>query len=401
MKFKSIISGILVCALVLGLTACKGSDNSIDSVIKKYGEALKVSDARLVLLLTNWDADSEEYDEIDDCINRAGLTRFAGADCGACSGYLSSTIKLNYSKSDIKIDGDKATVDIEYELLKWKNVGGYNCDNFKKLLELYKDTDETMTIEGRLSLVKEDGVWKISKIKNLDEVFEFNSWLFTSSYAFDKVPVEGYEEAINSYMDIVEENKTDIGKFSDNFYAFPCGDYDINADGIPELYFFTEDDTADYPAGTFHVYTYDAKNGKPVEVITGKQIAYDSEYGGEYLIYVTYYNEIVVIYTTGDKSVRHVYTDVYDPSFNLKWSFRRDERDKGTTYYENNKKIDQTEYETILTLYMNDAQAALLNGMDPEDDDFEEPLVHHGGFLSYTASDMKFELQILLNKLQA
>ena len=398
MKTKRILSGVLVCAMVLGLTACKGS-NSIDGVIKKYGEALNASDARLVLQLTNWDADSDEYDEVDDCLESASLTRYAGTDCGKCSEYLASTIKLNYSKSDIKVDGDKATVSLEYELLKWNDIYALDYGSFKNLLEQYKGIKETMTVEGKLTLVKDDGVWKISKIKNLDEVFNFNYTLFTCAINYDKVPVAGYEEAINSYIDIVEKNSTAIDSFSNNFYDFPCGDYDINGDGIPELYFFAEDDTADYPAGTFRVYSYDVEKGKPVEVITAKQIAYDSEYGGEYLVYVTYHNEIIVIYTTGDKSVRHVYTDVYDPSFNLKCSFRRDERSKGITYYEKNKKIDQNKYETALKFYMIDAHSALMLGMEPEDDDFEEPLVHYGRFLSYSASSAIFDLQCLLNRL--
>ncbi len=401
MKFKSLVSCFLVCALTFGLTACMGSGGSIDSVLKKYGEALNSSDARLVLLLTNWDADSDKYDEIDDYINSARLTRLSGPDCGSCSTYLASTIKLKYSKKDIEVDGDKATVNIKYELLEWNRVNGLDCGSFKKLLEEYKATDDTMTVKGKLSLIKEDGVWKISKIKNLEEVFAFNDKLFYYAINYEDVPVAGYEEAINSYMDIVEKHKAGLNDFDKNFYAFPWGHHDINADGIPEMYFFTEDDTADYPAGTFLVYSYDAEKGKPVEVITCEQIAYESEYGGEYLIYVTYHNEIVIIYTTGDKSVRHVYTDVYDPSFNLKWSFRRDESDKEITFYENNKKIKQDEYESTLRLYMNDANAALMIGMDPEDDDFEEPLVHYVRFLSYPASDADFELQILLNRFHA
>lgn len=168
--------------------------------------------------------------------------------------------------------------------------------------------------------------------------------------------------------------------------------------GIPEVYFFAEDDTADHAAGTFYVYTYDVQKGEPVAAVTCKKIAYDSEDGGEYIIYVTYHNELVVIHTASEGSVKHIYTDVYDPSFNLKYSFRRDESDKGITYYENNKKVDQSVYETTLTMYMNDVNAILMNGMEPEDDDFEEPLNHYGRFLSYSVSDMVFELTILLNQ---
>ena len=168
--------------------------------------------------------------------------------------------------------------------------------------------------------------------------------------------------------------------------------------GILEVYFFAEDDTADHAAGTFYVYTYDVQKGEPVAAVTCKKIAYDSEDGGEYIIYVTYHNELVVIHTASEGSVKHIYTDVYDPSFNLKYSFRRDESDKGITYYENNKKVDQSVYETTLTMYMNDVNAILMNGMEPEDDDFEEPLNHYGRFLSYSASDMVFELTILLNQ---
>ena len=135
MKFKSLVSCFLVCALTFGLTACMGSGGSIDSVLKKYGEALNSSDARLVLLLTNWDADSDKYDEIDDYINSARLTRLSGPDCGSCSTYLASTIKLKYSKKDIEVDGDKATVNIKYELLEWNRVNGLDCGSFKKLLE--------------------------------------------------------------------------------------------------------------------------------------------------------------------------------------------------------------------------------------------------------------------------
>ena len=92
----------------------------------------------------------------------------------SCARYIASTINIDYDISTLIIDGDRAAIEVKYELADWEPL--YLDDtyaNCEEILSSLKSSDDTITIRSKITFEKVDGIWKMCQIYNLSEVMRF------------------------------------------------------------------------------------------------------------------------------------------------------------------------------------------------------------------------------------
>lgn len=372
MKLRKIVSAVLCFAVLAGLTSCTDSKkvSEVEAVLEKYAEALRDMDAGDVQDLTDWDDDDKDY------LQMASIMRPDTMNDSVTDFYdaVASTISVDYKAENIEIKDGKASVKVTYEIVDWDQAfkNYVTTENARKAV---KETDETIKVKGKISFVLDGKEWKISKITGLDEVFGFIG-IFknnlpdptpvpttapteteptetnpTKPDPTDTVPTgtdfpDSYGRAIDAYVQILEQNRDAIMKVEDDYNIDPVGLYDIDGNGLPELYFIS-DAGNDYSA-VLHVYEYGEYMGEAHEVITVPNILAKGQASGNYLIYVTD-NELVVTYTYGESYFFHVESEIYTikgGGSNFKWD--KDARYARETYSEYDP---ETDTETIEKSY--------------------------------------------------
>ena len=179
MIFKKVTAAVLAVATLAGFTGCENLKNkkNIDAIIKvtdQYVEALSEMDHEAVLDLTDWDEDDDEYKDIKFVLGFEFITDTVLMDkiC-ECYEYIASTIEYSYEDGRITIDGDDATLKIQYKMVDWKSVFAGSYASYDDALVALKNMDDTITVKDTLKFKKEKGEWKITKISKFNEAFSF------------------------------------------------------------------------------------------------------------------------------------------------------------------------------------------------------------------------------------
>ncbi len=383
MKVKKATAVILCAAMTASVCACnsnKKSASEIEKVLKEYEAAIQETDGDAVLDLASWDEGDDDYANIEQLFEDANYT----IDMESFKGYIASTIKVNFDSEDIEIEGDKASVKVTYELVDWEKEYFSVSRDPDDLLDKLKDSDDTAKIRGRIKLEKVDGEWKITDITNLGDVFFFcfSYPLIDQNPSIDNtvttVPNETdfddyFNAAIAAYIELLEseEIRTGIKNIEDNYtHLYPCGSYDIDKDGIPELYFIAGDDTPTHN-GSLYIYDYDEYAGKAVCVVEVPNVCYQAGDGGSVLLY-TIPGGFVIQTATGGEMDWHVNTCAYDLDWfvieELQYDeeivFDGDDYDSmriENSYYSNEETITEEEYSVSLLSYINSANVMLAN----------------------------------------
>ena len=187
MNLKRVVSVVLSIAILAGLASCtdskkKTDEELIEDVMSDYEDALKSFDSGDVLKLTNWDDDDKKYKEVEELLDLSRCDK----DLHDVYKTIASTISLDFDTDDIRVKDKKATVSFKYKMVNWQGVfygsSGYN--SYDEVVYSLKHSSSKSRIDGKLTFVLEDGEWKISKISNLEQVFEFtyecpDVWTYT------------------------------------------------------------------------------------------------------------------------------------------------------------------------------------------------------------------------------
>ena len=335
MGIKKVIASLLCLATVAGCAGCengfltkKKAITGIGETLEKYAEALRDMDDDDLLVLTDWDDDDNDYREISAILRpdtqNESVVRFYKA--------VASTISVDYESDDIDVKDGKASVKVKYVSVDWNDAYELYLET-GDAKQAVKKTKDTVSVKGKISFVLDGDEWKISKITNLEEVFSFIG-MFRNTIPeptpTEPVPIptpietietdptfiepsgtafpDSYGRARNAYIDILEQNRDAIRAVEDGYYIDPVGIYDIDGNGIPELYFIS--DAGNNYSAVLHVYEYGEYMGEAREVITVPNILSQGQASGDYLIYVTD-NELVVTYTYGESYFFHVESEIY------------------------------------------------------------------------------------------
>ena len=421
MKLKKITALVLTVSMIAGMTGCKSSkkqEEQITNVIDSYVEGLNDLDADSVLGLTSLSKKDGDYQTLKLVLDDRYFPEVYGNREAKVLEYIFSTITVNYDSEDISIKGDKATAKIEYELVDWNQVLLSGYDDYDDLLDKMKDSDDTMTINAKLSFEEEDGEWLISKITKLDELLDFlnyfpyidvDPYIDPTPYPTETDPTEEstsfsteqtsaadlYDEALEAYLYTLEYNEDAIRDVEENFYESAGCLYDFDDDGLPELCYLSVDtNTEYYSSATLHICEYNYFAGEAIDMIVIPNIIYMAADGGSYIIFATDKN-IIITHCGGEEGEYHYTTEIYSAFsttfFTLENVFSRvryldyDSYEYSYEYFENKVSCDESYYKKVIGSYIKDADVVINANYEPSKDEDEYPLndVYQIGFFSY------------------
>ena len=405
---KRIIASVLTASMALGIAGCdafgvRKEMSGVDHVVKEYAGALRDLDEEKVLSLTVYGEGDPEYQEIHDCFIFDGNAEYIWDIYEA----VASTIDLNYLGSSIQVDGNEASVDFKYSIVDWKPLFEGSSETADDLVQAVKKSKKTNSIKGGLEFKKEDGEWKISKIKGLDELLSFsNAWPvlevkcwptrptvdieYTDPEPADPTPTVDVEKstkrAIACFKRILEENKATIQGVEKTFNVKSCGLCDIDGNDIPELYFFAAKDDA-VICVDLYIFSYNPVNDDAFLAIEVENVMYQAAGGGEYAFYTTK-GPFVVVMSGGEEASYKTDTTFYDFYFTLNDgepstrryrrvdSYNFDTDESSTEYYVGqSNKIPKDDYDSTVRSAAANAVEVLACNYDLKPDDELYPLL--------------------------
>ena len=413
---RKTVAAFLAASMMVGVAGCdafgvRKEMGNVDGVIKDYGKALSNLDEDKILKMTVWEETDKEYADFKDCFTFDANAEYIWDVYATTAG----TITLDYKGASIKVKGDKASVDVTYVIVDWKTLYNEQYSGADDLVKAITDSMNVITTEGSLEFEKDGNDWKISKITKLDELLEFgkkspnltNKEMPTKP-ADDTDPTDeptfptgtqfadSYQKAIAAYLKVLDDNKAAITAVQETFRIDPVGIYDIDGNGIPELYFLACKDSSQVMNSSLFIYSYNENAGEALKQIEVPDIIYMAGSGGLFQMYATS-NRLIITHAGGEDSDFKYWTEIYNFQWDLIASYRRNylydynaPEDQATTvkYYEEEAEITEDQYNKVFKEDANNAVIVLARNYTPSPSDVEYPLVSKPSFtmLSYESA---------------
>ena len=413
---RKTVAAFLAASMMVGVAGCdafgvRKEMGNVDGVIKDYGKALSNLDEEKILKMTVWEETDKEYADFKDCFTFDANAEYIWDVYATTAG----TITLDYKGASIKVKGDKASVDVTYVIVDWKTLYNEQYSGADDLVKAITDSMNVITTEGSLEFEKDGNDWKISKITKLDELLEFgkkspnltNKEMPTKP-ADDTDPTDGpafptgtqfadiYQKAIAAYLKVLDDNMAAITAVQETFRIDPVGIYDIDGNGIPELYFLACQDSSQVMNSSLFIYSYNENAGEALKQIEVPDIIYMAGSGGLFQMYATS-NRLIITHAGGEDSDFKYWTEIYNFQWDLIASYRRNylydynaPEDQATTvkYYEEEAEITEEQYNKVFKEDANNAVIVLARNYTPSPSDVEYPLVSKPSFamLSYESA---------------
>ena len=413
---RKTVAAFLAASMMVGVAGCdafgfRKEMGNVDGVIKDYGKALSNLDEDKILKMTVWEETDKEYADFKDCFTFDANAEYIWDVYATTAG----TITLDYKGAGIKVKGDKASVDVTYVIVDWKTLYNEQYSGADDLVKAITDSMNVITTEGSLEFEKDGNDWKISKITKLDEFLEFgkkspnltNKEMPTKP-ADDTDPTDGpafptgtqfadsYQKAIAAYLKVLDDNMAAITAVQETFRIDPVGIYDIDGNGIPELYFLACKDSSQVMNSSLFIYSYNENAGEALKQIEVPDIIYMAGSGGLFQMYATS-NRLIITHAGGEDSDFKYWTEIYNFQWDLIASYRRNylydynaPEDQATTvkYYEEEAEITEEQYNKVFKEDANNAVIVLARNYTPSPSDVEYPLVSKPSFamLSYESA---------------
>ena len=413
---RKTVAAFLAASMMVGVAGCdafgvRKEMGNVDGVIKDYGKALSNLDEDKILKMTVWEETDKEYADFKDCFTFDANAEYIWDVYATTAG----TITMDYKGASIKVKGDKASVDVTYVIVDWKTLYNEQYSGADDLVKAITDSMNVITTEGSLEFEKDGNDWKISKITKLDELLEFgkkspnltNKEMPTKP-ADDTDPTDepafptgtqfadSYQKAIAAYLKVLDDNMAAITAVQETFRIDPVGIYDIDGNGIPELYFLACKDSSQVMNSSLFIYSYNENAGEALKQIEVPDIIYMAGSGGLFQMYATS-NRLIITHAGGEDSDFKYWTEIYNFQWDLIASYRRNylydynaPEDQATTvkYYEEEAEITEEQYNKVFKEDANNTVIVLARNYTPSPSDVEYPLVSKPSFamLSYESA---------------
>lgn len=403
MQIKKIAAAGLSAAILLSAAGCnkaggnKGKEK-IEDLMESYVEALNDFYADGVLDLTNWKKKDDSSKEVRALLDHEYYVHNVGVEMTEIYECISSTIVINYESDAIDIDGDEAAVKVTYELVDWKAVFKDGHPDLDSVLDDLKSSKETFTVKGKLNFELVDKEWKISKISNLDHVFEFvNDFpdieIPSIDHTSDTEPdptgidptgtvfADSYDRAIELYIDVLKEYEDAIRTAKDVFGFNNMGIYDLDGNGIPELFFLATTDGMKI-SGDLYVFSYNEAKDEAMQIMYFHNVVYMAADGGGFTFYLTS-DKLVLTQSGGEESLYHHDTTIYDlgwyneTTWHINSEYRREEiydydtDEQYEKYYKDGIEIENPDYTQVFTSLVGDTQKVLMSSFYADTDSIE------------------------------
>lgn len=380
MRAKQVIAASVSVAMLLGVAGCdmfgiRQDMGVMYDRITRYNQALNNLDYETIRDLTDWTEEDSDYTAIETLFDTSYYGDIAGEGFVDCTKYVASTINIKFDVTGARIDGNFASLDVKYDLVYWQSVYSELHDSYEAVLDDLKSSQHVYTIESTITLenVNGSGDWRLCRINDLNELMSF---VYTLPEVTAPEPEEDsglYDAAIDSYVYTLSYCMNEIEKTEAMFGVNTCGIYDIDNDGIPELYYLAED--REGMSCKLCVCYYLDFAGEAVEGITSHNfinVEYDNK---EFSCFVTD-KEIVIVHGTSEGETFSYVADVYGFDLNLNTRYycaQQYDYDPATgekvlvTRYLKGDSTDMTEEEFMNEVrdYTGRAQAVLLGNFQP------------------------------------
>lgn len=422
MNIKKVISASLCACMALGFTGCIKPGKKVDdkealqNLTKDYVKAVQDYDEEALFKLTDWEKDDQDYKEAKALFNVE-----YGSDAEErlkVNKYLASTVKVTYEDIDFDVKENEATLLVTYELTQWNEVFNEPSEDYDEVISRLKEVKETRKEKGKISFSKAGDEWKISQLPHLVLVYKF---ALATPQIFEPQPTgteteqtteatttpvtegttplskeEEYKFCIASCISVLKANIDDITAVQREFKMDAVGFYDMNGDGLPELYYFVQDGSN----AKFVVRSYLPYAGEMVESITFPFALIKTPSDTGFVVYLTD-DEIVLTWRGGANSVQQFGTQIYSlKDFTLKESYVVTQKVSSSSpdkTYEctdkDGKAITWSEYNKIMSGYVSKNLLLIYKNYSAKKDDPEYPFNKDEplGLMSYDEALSYFE----------
>lgn len=436
MNTKRVIAAALSTAMVLSVAGCdksggKSNDKTkkqIGEIMESYTDALSDYDSAVVLELTNWDENSEDYEKLEWMLDLENFREADGEGFAECIKYIASKISYDYDLDDLEVDGKEATLKITYEVIDWETVYYASAyESFEEVLSALKSQKDTKSYKGKITFELDGKEWKISKTTKLNEVFLFETLIPNICETIPTEPTETdptepstsaststggtggsgapsaeiYAKAIDAYLGVLKSYEPFIRSYETVYGQQYCGLYDLNSDGIPELYFLAADNVEDAnTSASFYMFYYNEYAGEAIQAVKVPEIDYQAE-GANFIIYVTA-SEMIISHGYGEEALHHIDNDIYSEDLLCFATYRCDvsyeydpENDTENYTYQyylgintSFTPIEEGFYKMMLEYYVNNAVSVICQNYNPPSGDLEARLDKVPRNASFSYDDM-------------
>ena len=173
---RKICALILFLSLILCIAGCNargGKKTGVEGVMEEYVTSIRRFETDKIISLSAWKESDPEYEELLSCFVFDGYASYIQE----VFDETAATISLDYKSSDIKSDGDTASINVVYTVVDWKPIFEKSHESSRDVVKDIKKSRNRNRIEGTLEFKNIDGNWKITKITSLDKVMDFtNAW---------------------------------------------------------------------------------------------------------------------------------------------------------------------------------------------------------------------------------
>ena len=192
---------------------------------------------------------------------------------------------------------------------------------------------------------------------------------------------DSYDRAIELYIEVLKEYEDAIRTAKDIFGFNNMGIYDLDGNGIPELFFLATTDDMKI-SGDLYVFSYNEAKDEAMQIMYFHNVVYMAADGGGFTFYLTS-DKLVLTQSGGEESLYHHDTTIYDlgwyneTTWHVNSEYRREEiydydtDEQYEKYYKDSIEIENPDYTQVFTSLVGDTQKVLMSSFYADTDSIE------------------------------
>lgn len=178
MKLDRAVTYFICASMVIGITGCdmfgvRKTMGAVNDALKNFNTALNNLDSDGVRSVTDWTEEDFDYDNIEILLDVDHYGDVEGEGFVSCAEYIASTINIDYDITALNVYSGGASIDVTYEMVDWKTVYAEKYDSYDDVLSALKRSEDTLTVDSRITFENINGEWRLCQIFDLNDVLSF------------------------------------------------------------------------------------------------------------------------------------------------------------------------------------------------------------------------------------
>ncbi|MBR3141706.1 MAG: hypothetical protein IKF09_00995 [Clostridiales bacterium] len=178
MKLDRAVTYFICASMVIGITGCdmfgvRKTMGAVNDALKNFNTALNDLDCDGIRSVTDWTEEDFDYDNIENLLDVNRYGDIEGKGFVSCAKYIASTINIDYDIKSLDVYSGGASIDVTYELVDWKTVYSEKHNSYDEVLKALKDSEDTLTVDSRITFENINGEWRLCQIFDLNDVLSF------------------------------------------------------------------------------------------------------------------------------------------------------------------------------------------------------------------------------------